>query len=166
MARSTFSGPVASATGFAAFQENVDNVSLPLSSTGTGVVSLTTSVPYFLSAPVTVTTAAAVTYTPAQIKTGFIIRNTSGASRSDLFPTAAQLVAALPGAFVNMSFDVEIRNIAGAAETITMTTNTGLTLSGTMTIAQSNQRRFRIQLTNVTAGAEAATVYSMSAGAF
>lgn len=165
MPNSTFSGPVASAAGFVAFQENVTNLSLPLTSAGTGVV-YTSTVPVFITNPVSVNTAADVTYTPAQIKTGFISRDCAAANRADLFPTAANIVAAFPGCPAGTTFEVEIRNISGAANTITMTTNTGLTLSGTMTIAQSNQRRFRIRLTTITAGSEAVSVTSMAAGAF
>jgi hypothetical protein len=67
----------------------------------------------------------------------------------------------MPGAFVGQSFEVTIRNTAGAAETITVTTATGATLSGTMTIAQLNTRRFLAVLTNVTSGSEAYTLYSL-----
>lgn len=105
--------------------------------------------------------ANALTYTAAQILGGLILRATSGAGRADLFPTAAAIVAAMPGCQVGTAFEVTIRNDAGAAETITMTTNTGLTLSGTMTIAQSNMKRFLVRLTNVTPGSEAATIYSL-----
>ena len=49
---------------------------------------------------------------------------------------------------------------------ITMTTNTGLTLSGTMTITQNHQRRFLIRLTNVTSASEAATIYSVGGATF
>ena len=161
MAISNWSGPIATETGVVAEVENVANVSLPLTAKGTGVVANTQSLPYFSTTVTTEATAAAVTYTAAQLKGGLILRNTNGASRSDLFPTAANIVAAIPGAFVGQTFEVNIRNTAGAAETITMTTNTGLTLSGTMTITQLHQKPFLVRLTNVTAGAEAATIYSM-----
>ena len=166
MAISNWSGPIATETGVIAEVENVANVSLPLSAKGTGVVVNTQSLPYFAITVTTETTAAAVTYTAAQLKGGLILRNTNGAGRADLFPTAASIVAALPSAFVGQTFEVTIRNTAAAAETITMTTNTGLTLSGTMTIAQNNQKPFLVRLTNVTAGAEAATIYSMGTVVF
>jgi len=161
MAISNWSGPIATETGVIAEVENVANVSLPLSAKGTGVVVNTQSLPYFAITVTTEATAAAVTYTAAQLKGGLILRNTNGAARADLFPTAANIVAALPSAFVGQTFEVTIRNTAAAAETITMTTNTGLTLSGTMTIAQNNQKPFLVRLTNVTTGSEAATIYSM-----
>lgn len=108
-------------------------------------------------------TAAAVTYTVAQIvAAGLLLRDPNGAGRADLLPTAKNLISALgPGVAVGTSFEFTIRNTADAAETITVTTNTGLTLSGTMTIAQNNTKRFLAVLTNVTAGSEAVTVYSL-----
>jgi hypothetical protein len=107
------------------------------------------------------TTAAAITMTAAQILGGLILRDPNGAGRADLVPTAAALVAAIPGAGVGSAFEFTIRNTADAAETITVTTNTGVTLSGTMTIAQNNSKRFVAVFTNVTLGSEAVTVYSL-----
>lgn len=110
----------------------------------------------------TLTTADAVTYSAAQVLGGLILRDPAGAGRADLVPTAASLVAALPaGQAVGAGFEFTIRNTADLAETITVTTNTGATLSGTMTIAQNNSTRFLAVLTNVTAGSEAYTLYSL-----
>lgn len=116
---------------------------------------------YPLFAVATEATAAAVTFTVTQVLGGLILRDPNGAGRADLLPTAAALVAAINGAEIGTGFEFTIRNTADAAETITVTTNTGLTLSGTMTIAQNNSKRFAVVLTNVTAGSEAATVYSL-----
>lgn len=104
-----------------------------------------------------ISTAAAVTYTADQILQGLILRNTNGAGRADLFPTAAAMIAALNKPSIGASFMFTIRNTAGAAETITLTTNTGITLSGTMTIAQNNSKTFMVVVT----GAAAITVYSI-----
>jgi len=108
-------------------------------------------------------TASALTYTVAQIvSAGLLLRDPNGAGRADLLPTAKDIVAALgPGVAVGTSFEFTIRNTADAAETITVTTNTGLTLSGTMTIAQNNSKRFLAVVTSLTAGSEAVTVYSL-----
>lgn len=116
--------------------------------------------------PSQITTASAITYTAAQLLCGLILRDPNGAGRADLFPTAASLVAAVPGADADTVFEVTIRNDADAAETITMTTNTGLTLSGTMTIAQNNIKRFLVRFTNVTPGSEAVTIYSLGTATF
>ena len=116
---------------------------------------------YDTTTPATETTAAAVTYTVTQVLGGLILRDPNGAARADLLPTAAAIVAAIEGVQLQTSFEFTIRNTADAAETITVTTNTGLTLSGTMTIAQNNSKRFKAVVTNITSGTEAVTVYSL-----
>ena len=70
-------------------------------------------------------------------------------------------VAALKGAFVGQSVEFVIRNTADQSETITVSAADGVTLSGTMTIAQNNSKRFLAVLTNVTAGSQAYTLYSL-----
>jgi hypothetical protein len=107
----------------------------------------------------TISTAGAVTFSAAEIVGGLILRDPNGAGRADLVPTAANLYAELgsPLKVTGLSIDFTIRNTADAAETITLTTNTGMTMSGTMTIAQSNSKTFRI----VFATASTATVYSL-----
>ena len=102
-------------------------------------------------------TAGALTYTAAMLLGGIILRDPNGAGRSDVTPTAALLLAALPGFAVGDAFEFTIRNTADAAETITVTAGTGVTLSGTMTIAQNNSKRFLCVITS----ASAVTVYSL-----
>lgn len=112
----------------------------------------------------TVTTDATVgnrTYTAAELLGGMILRDPAGANRADVSPTAALLVAGFSGAVVGSSFEFTIRNTADAEETITLTAGDGVTLSGTMTIAQNNSKRFLAVFTNVGAGTEAVTIYSL-----
>lgn len=109
----------------------------------------------------TITTAGAVTFSAAEVAGGLILRDPNGAGRADLVPTAANLLAAIPSAQVGQAIKFTIRNTADAAETITVTTNTGVTLSGTMTIAQNNSKSFMAVFTNVTAASEAYTLYSL-----
>jgi len=113
------------------------------------------------SAVATVNTADAVTFSAAQILGGLILRDPNGGARADLLAAAEDIVAAIPGCIVGSSFEFTIRNTADAAETITVTTNTRLTLSGTMTIAQNNSKRFLAVVTNAGAGTEAVSVYSL-----
>lgn len=105
----------------------------------------------------TTATAGAVTFTAAEVLGGLILRDPAGAGRADLLPTAASLITELGEPGVGTSFEFTIRNTADAAETITVTTNTGLTLSGTMTIAQNNSKRFLAVVTSATT----ITVYSL-----
>jgi hypothetical protein len=115
--------------------------------------------PPVLAAVTTTATAGAVTHTAAQILGGLILRDPAGANRADLFPTAANIVAALPGCVVGQTFDVTILNTADAEEIINMTTNTGLTLSGDMAIERYRSKTFRVVLTNVTVAA--VTIYAL-----
>lgn len=143
--------PIVSAVG------DDTNVSLSLAPKGTAQVIATTNI----CPKLTVTTEAtvgAVTYTAAQLLGGLILRDPNGAGRSDVTPTAALIVAAIPGCAVGTAFEFEIRNTADAAETITVTAGTTVTLSGTMTIAQNNTKRFLAVITAV--GTPAVTIYS------
>ena len=98
----------------------------------------------------TITTAGAATYTAAQLLGGLILRDPAGGARSDVTPTAALIIAAIDQAGVGNSFEFTIRNTADAAETITVTAGTDVTLSGTMTIAQNNSKRFLCVVTSDT----------------
>lgn len=122
------------------------------------------------SAPVANNTAGAATYTTAELLRGILVRDPSGASRADVFPTAALIVAALAAKYeeakVGMMIDFLLVNNADAAETITMTLGAGMTSGvplGTQVssaIAQNTSRRFTIRVTNVTAAAEAVVIFA------
>ena len=117
-----------------------------------------------------ITTAGAVTYTAAQILSGIVKRDPNGASRTDVLPTAALIVAAVAAkmgsAKVGDMFDFLVINEADAAETITHTLGAGMTsgvVAGTQVssaIAQNATRRYVVRLTNVTSGAEACVIYA------
>lgn len=121
---------------------------------------------YPKTVPATEVTAGNVTYTTTQMLGGLILRDPAGGARTDTTPTAAQLVAAIANPIVGTSFYLDIRNTADAAETITVAGGTGVTTSGTMTIAQNNSKRFLVRLDNVTASSEAATIYSLGTVVF
>ena len=105
----------------------------------------------------TLSTAGVVAYTAAQVRGGLILRDPNGAGRADTLPTAATLYTEFGYPEVGQSFKFVIRNTADAAETITVSTATGLTLSGTMTIAQDNSKEFILRFDSPTA----VTVYSV-----
>jgi len=102
-------------------------------------------------------TAGAHTYTAAELLGGLILRDCAGGARSDPTDTAANIIAAITQAGVGNSFEFTIRNTSDAAETITVTAGTGVTLSGTMTIAQNNSKRFVCVVTSSTT----VTIYSL-----
>jgi hypothetical protein len=111
--------------------------------------------------PTTLSTAGAVTYTAAQLIGGLILRDPNGSGRSDVTPTAAQIVASLPGAAIGQSFQFDLVNTADGNETITLTAGTGVTVSGTATVAQNNGKRWIVYVTAATAGSEAVVVRSL-----
>lgn len=112
------------------------------------IVSQIPHIPVAASLTVTtIATAGAVTYTPAQLIGGLILRDCAGAGRADVLPTGAEMLAAMPGAFVGQRIRFGIRNTSAGATTITVTAPaSGGTLSGTMTIAQNNSRVFLLRI--------------------
>lgn len=116
---------------------------------------------YFGTPAAEITTAGVATYTIAQLLKGLVKRDPSGGARSDVTPTAALIVAGIEGCQVGSTFFLVIKNTANAAEAITVTAGTDVTLTGTMTIAQNYLRMFLVEVTNITASSEAATFTSL-----
>lgn len=122
-----------------------------------------------VNAPVLINTAGNVTYVAENLLRGIFKRATNGASRADIFPTAALFVAALAAKYgtarVGMIIELLHVNDATAAETITMTLGAGMTsgVGGTQVssaIAQNASRLWKFRVTNVTPAAEAVVVYA------
>lgn len=65
--------------------------------------------------------------------------------------TAAQIVAAIPNAVVGQSYRLRIINSSSGAFAWTLTTAAGVTLTGTMSIAQNTFRDFVVTLVSLTA---------------
>ena len=106
----------------------------------------------------TQTTTASLT--AAQVLGGMINSAPAGAVTLTT-PTAALLVAGIPGAAVGDSFDVTIENTSGGANTITLAGGTGCTFRGGTSVAQDKSALLRFLLTNVGNGTEAYTVHSV-----
>jgi len=105
--------------------------------------------------------AAAITISPAELLSGLLLRDALSSARADLLPTAAALAAAINGVFVGLSFRTWIRNTGAGAGSITLTANTGATISGTAAIVFQQQKELLIVFTNVTPGSEAYVAYSL-----
>ncbi|WP_017776688.1 hypothetical protein [Paraburkholderia kururiensis] len=77
----------------------------------------------------------------------------AGAANAQL-PTVAQLIAALPSnvqaAPTGLSFQLRVINSSAGAFAWTLTTNTGWTLNGTMSMAQNTWRDFIVTITSAT----------------
>ncbi len=101
------------------------------------------------------TNTTAFTATGAQVAgANSVILNCTGALGSGqalTLPTAADLVAAIPNAIVGQTYRLRIQNTSSGNFAWTVTTNTGLTLTGTMTVAQNTYRDFLVTLTSLTA---------------
>lgn len=80
-------------------------------------------------------------------------------------PTVAAMLAALHAPTVGTSYRLRITNRSSGAFAWTVTTNTGWTLSGTMSINQNTWREFVVQVTGVGGGA-AATITSVATGTY
>jgi hypothetical protein len=124
-----------------------------------GQVPAITQVAWQRATITTDATEGARTYTIAELLGGLILRDPAGGARSDVTPTAALIVAGIAGCVVGSSFEFTIRNTADASEVLTLTAGANVTLSGTMTIAQNNSRRFLAVVENVDTAA--VTIYSL-----
>ena len=113
-------------------------------------------------------TAGNITYNPYDFQQGLITRDCNGAARSDTTPTAQQILDSLtvngrppvPG----NAYYFTIKNTSGTAVAITILAGTGVTLVGTMTIAQSNARTFMVLITGI--ATPAVTLHSIGGSAF
>lgn len=128
------------------------------SSTTGAINTLADAVNVNVAAATSNAAASPLQMTAAMALSGLFIQTTSGAFTVYL-PTPATLVAAMPNAQVGSQFVLWVRN--DGDNTLTLSTNsvTGLTLSGTATIATTLGQCLLFKLTNVTSGSEAYTAY-------
>jgi len=108
-------------------------------------------------ASATVTT----TLTPDQLISGLIIANPGTANATYTLPTSLDLCTAVPSvAKINSSFNFTIINQGSASATITIATNTGWSLSGTMTVAPGTSQQFKVRKS----GTQTWAIYPTSTG--
>ena len=102
------------------------------------------------AAPVALTTG--VTLTAAQLTNGIILGSPGASAVSYQLPTGADLDALVSSAKPNSSFDFSVVNVDGnTSGVITLTTNTGWTLVGLMTVVATagTAQAFRARKTDV-----------------
>lgn len=128
-----------------------------------GVWGNTTGVVSDTRTSTSVTTDGNATYSAAQMKTGIITRSAITANRVDAIDTAANIVAAFPGAVAGSSFWFVVNNNDDAS-TITLNgASAGVTYEGTATaLAAGDAWTFLVVMTNVTAASEAVTLYQFA----
>ena len=88
------------------------------------------------------------TLTIAQMLGGLVFQP-AGAAINTTLDTGPNIFQALQSPVVGSSLTFTVRNTATAANTITIVAGSGGTISGTATIAQNNQRSFRVVITAV-----------------
>jgi hypothetical protein len=87
---------------------------------------------------------------------------TLGGDSNAQLPLVTALVTAIPNAAANMSYKLRVINESSANHVWTITTNTGWTLNGTMTIAQNTWRDFYVTLVSLTT----ATLQNLGTGTY
>lgn len=112
------------------------------------------------------TAADTATLNESQILGG-LITGTPTAAANYTTPTAALLLAALAALsvpFLGQSFEFSIKNTSAGANTITVVGGTGVTITGTATIAQNAIKRFKAVVTSV--DANTITIFSLGSSTF
>lgn len=103
-----------------------------------------------------ITTVGNGTLTAAGIAGGVITRTGPTGAYTDTTATAAQIVAAIPNAFVGQSFYARIKN--GVGFTQTLSGGTGVTISGSTFLPALTTGTYLVTLTSLTA----VTIYHIS----
>ena len=86
------------------------------------------------------------TLTAAQVAVGLVVcKKASDATLTVTLPTAALLDAAVPSAKVGSSFDLTIcnDNNSGSSSTVPVTTGTGITVLGSVTVPRHGAHTYR-----------------------
>jgi hypothetical protein len=109
----------------------------------------------------TKTTAGNVTYTAAELIGGLILRDPNGANRTDVTPTAANIIGAISNASTGTSFEFYMKNTADTNESIGFSAGSNVTIvyDGTPSITENTTGTFLVVITNATSGSEAVSIY-------
>lgn len=109
--------------------------------------------------PQTATTTA--TLTAAQVTGNMLVASPGTSAATYTFPTATQLDTALGNLKVGSTFDLVIVNTGTSSGALTLTMGTGLTLSGSGTVAITSSGQLRFRRTG-TADTPTFTVYRIA----
>jgi len=120
-------------------------------STLAGVTVTGTEKTALATAGVVIDTAGAGTYTGANLATGRILRDCAGAGRTDTTDTAANIITALGLSADYQERYCELVNTSDDVETITLDAGVGVTMKGTITVAQNEVTRLAFMRTGAAA---------------
>jgi len=98
-----------------------------------------------MSGTIVPNTPSPATYPAAAMVGGYIMRFSPGAASTDSTDTGTNIVSAIPGAKVGQTFPLTVANLGSG--TITLGSNTGVQLLGTMAIGSATARLFLGQVT-------------------
>jgi hypothetical protein len=108
------------------------------------------------------TTLTAANVTGGEASVDLALTGTLGGAANAQLPTVANLLQSMYGPAVGASYRLRIINESSGAFAWTVTTNTGWTLTGTMSIAQNTWREFVVTITSLTT----ATIQNVAVGTF
>jgi hypothetical protein len=101
-------------------------------------------------------------FTTTHVINGIYHQSDSGTPGTRTFPSAAAMIAAIPGCVVGTSFRFIVHNADGA-DTLTVAVPASGTAYGTLTVAAGKNREFLVYISNVTASTEAFLLYAFAA---
>jgi hypothetical protein len=126
------------------FDSALGDISYPVAAAKLAVASFA----FNANAAAAATALTAANISGGAVKTTLALTGTLGAAANAQLPTVAQLLAAMPQAVNGQTYELSILN-EDAGETWTLTTNTGWTLNGTMTIPTATSRQLLVTITSV-----------------
>ena len=103
----------------------------------------------------------------AQIASGLFVRSGVATAVGSTTDTAANIIAALPNAYVGQTFALTYINLNTSTGVVTVAGGVGVTAAGTLTIPIAASRVFQGLVTNITAGSQAVfltSLYSIGSG--
>jgi hypothetical protein len=113
------------------------------------------------------TAADTASLAPGQMSS--ILTGTPTAAANYTTPTATQLCALFPfvrTSAANLHWDWWVKNTSAGANTITVVGGSGVTITGTATVAQNAVKHFMVVLDNCVSGSQAAHIFSLGTSTF
>lgn len=154
---------IAGATGFAQLPNTIEVYYCSGANTWNRVAGGATRMAAFTTNTATTdATLAAANISGGRASVDLALTGGLAAGSALTLPTVANLLATMDGPTVGSTYRLRITNQSSGNFAWTVTTNTGWTLTGTMTIAQNTWREFTVKITSTSA----ATLQNVAVGTF